>query len=320
MNTLAAFALAGIATASAGIGGASVVSAYQARKQRAIRRAHAYGGAIRNNARPETARNAVRGFGLRYAAKLTTRLFTGATAALSPSVRAKRAEKTRYGRRFAAQALSAGCSKDVTVSAFVEAATRLAIAGLVGSALFGALFSWQLAIVLGITGCVVGHALPARALASARRERAYGAKRHLSEMLETLSLGLRSGLTFDRSFALYGQHFDSEFAQSCAKAQRRWSLGLTTREEALHDLAASYDCEQLSRIVDTIIRSLRFGSSLTVPLEEAAAQARAAYRASLEERVAKAPVKMMLPTGTLILPAMLLLVMGPILLELAGGF
>ena len=40
----------------------------------------------------------------------------------------------------------------------------------------------------------------------------------------------------------------------------------------------------------------------------------------LEERVAKAPVKMMLPTGTLILPAMLLLVMGPILLELAGGF
>ena len=41
---------------------------------------------------------------------------------------------------------------------------------------------------------------------------------------------------------------------------------------------------------------------------------------TLEERVAKAPVKMMLPTGTLILPAMLLLVMGPILLELAGGF
>ena len=33
-----------------------------------------------------------------------------------------------------------------------------------------------------------------------------------------------------------------------------------------------------------------------------------------------APVKMMMPTGALILPAMLLLVLGPVLLELANGF
>lgn len=36
--------------------------------------------------------------------------------------------------------------------------------------------------------------------------------------------------------------------------------------------------------------------------------------------MAKAPVKMMMPTGALILPAMLLLVLGPVLLELANGF
>jgi tight adherence protein C len=139
-------------------------------------------------------------------------------------------------------------------------------------------------------------------------------------MLEVVALGLRSGLTFDRSFALYGEHFDNDFAQSCARAHRSWALGLVSREEALRELASSYGCEQLSRVVDSVVRSLRFGSSLTGILEEAAAQSRAEWRTALEERVAKAPVKMMLPTGTLILPAMLLLVMGPILLELAGGF
>ena len=51
----------------------------------------------------------------------------------------------------------------------------------------------------------------------------------------------------------------------------------------------------------------------------AAEQARAARKAQVEERVAKAPVKMMIPTGTLILPAMLLLVLGPVLLELMEG-
>ena len=45
-----------------------------------------------------------------------------------------------------------------------------------------------------------------------------------------------------------------------------------------------------------------------------------AYRARRQEQVAKAPVKMMVPTGTLILPAMLIMVLGPVLLEMAGGF
>ena len=159
-----------------------------------------------------------------------------------------------------------------------------------------------------------------RAVKAERRSRGLSAERHLSEMLEVVSLGLRSGLTFDRAFALYGSHFDSEFARSCARAYRCWSLGLVTREEALRDLAASYDCDQLGRVVDSVVRSLRFGSSLTGFLADAAEQSRATYRAALEERVAKAPVKMMLPTGTLILPAMLLLVMGPVLLEVVGGF
>ena len=88
----------------------------------------------------------------------------------------------------------------------------------------------------------------------------------------------------------------------------------------MHDLSQSYDCEQLARVVETIIRGLRLGTALVGGLEEAAAQTREAHKAAVEERVAKAPVKMMIPTGTLILPAMLLLVMGPVFLELAGGF
>ena len=55
-------------------------------------------------------------------------------------------------------------------------------------------------------------------------------------------------------------------------------------------------------------------------LEEAAQESRNLYKAKQEEIVSKAPVKMMIPTGTLIFPAMLILVLGPILLELGSGF
>ena len=255
-----------------------------------------------------------------YAERLTRRLFTGATEPLNPNVRAKRAGKTRMGRAYKKQAAQAGCAKDVSVSAFCEAATRLMFVGGAAGAVFGALLSTEFAVLLAVAGALFGRALPLLAVRRLVRRRAIGAELHLSEMLEVVALGLRSGMTFDRSFALYGSYFDNDFACSCVKAYRRWSLGLSTREDSLRELAASYDCEQLSRVMDSIVRSLRFGSALAGILEEASAQSRAAYRATLEEKVAKAPVKMMLPTGTLILPAMLLMVMGPILLELAGGF
>ena len=298
---------------------AMAVLAWNERRKRRARRVAALGSAARGM-QLVAAPSSMRGLALRYAEAMTRRLFTGETSPINPSVRARRAGQTHAGMRYMSQAAAAGCAKDVTVSAFCEARTRLAIVGALAGALVGAVFSVELGLLLGFAGAALGLSAPMRDVGKARRDRAIGAERHLSEMLEVVALGLRSGLTFDRSFALYGMHFDNEFAQSCSKAYRRWSLGLTTREEALRELAASYDCDQLSRIVDSVVRSLRFGSALADILEEAAAQSRATYRTALEERVAKAPVKMMLPTGTLILPAMLLLVMGPILLELAGGF
>ena len=298
---------------------AFAVLSHNARRKRRLRREAALGTASRGSgiiAPPSEGR----GLALRYAEALTRRLFTGATGAIVPSVRNKRAGDTRAGARYREKMQTAGCAKDVTVSAYCEARVRLAIVGAIVGMLAGILFSTELAVLLGVAGALFGLTALPRAVEAARRDRAVGAERHLSEMLEVVSLGLRSGLTFDRSFELYGSHFENEFARTCAKTYRRWSLGLTTREEALRDLAASYDCAGLTRVVDSIVRSLRFGSALADILEEAALQSRATYRTALEERVAKAPVKMMLPTGTLILPAMLLLVMGPILLELAGGF
>ena len=214
----------------------------------------------------------------------------------------------------------AGLADTVSNEAVRVLRVRIVCVSLFVGALTGSLFSVELAGILGIGGCIFGFCVIPRALRAQADARNADMERHLSEMVEVLVLGLRSGLTFDRSFELYGSHFDNGFARSCARAHRSWSIGIVTREDALRELASSYECEQLSRIVDSIVRSLRFGSALTELLEEAAAQSRANYRTALEERVAKAPVKMMLPTGTLILPAMLLLVLGPILLELAGGF
>lgn len=183
----------------------------------------------------------------------------------------------------------------------------------------GMLFSPELAMVLLLVGMFLGWQAPAFALKRRIEERSQDMERHLPEMLDVIALGMRSGLSFDMSLKLYGEHFDTTLARELVLAQTQWSCGLEQRERALRNVAASYDSAVFARVVDTIVRSIRFGSSMAESLEVDAADARAAYRARREEKIAKAPVKMMIPTGTLILPAMLVMVMGPVLLELIGG-
>ena len=196
---------------------------------------------------------------------------------------------------------------------------RLAGMGAAAGAVVGAVISLEMGLLLAAVAAAAGLYAPTWALRRLERERALELERSLPEMLEVVALGLRSGLSFDRSFQLYSMHFPSSFARSCASAQKSWSLGLRTRDEALRELAQSYRSDQLERTAERIVRSLRFGSALAPDLEAAAAEARARRRSQVEERVAKAPVKMMVPTGALILPAMLILILGPILLELMQG-
>lgn len=251
---------------------------------------------------------------LNYLVDVSKRLSLQATVSLSRRVRLRRVRSS-----FAGRVAATGLQGLVSADGYCEAAFRLAFAGAATGALLGAIVSNELAVAGAAAGAVFGASAPRRALAAAVRLRGLSLERSLSEMLEVVALGVRSGLSFDRSLRLYASHFDDVLSRECASALQMWETGMTTRNDALRLLAASYDSPLLSRTVAAVARSLRFGTSLGDVLEQAADEARAARRAQVEERVAKAPVKMMIPTGTLILPAMLLLVLGPVLLELMEG-
>ena len=138
------------------------------------------------------------------------------------------------------------------------------------------------------------------------------------EMLDAISLGMRSGLSFESAMRLYGSRFDDRLALACRSACQSWESGLVERDEALRAIAEQFDVPSLSRFVANAQRALKYGSPMGRMLEVLSNEARSCYRAKMEERVAKAPVKMLTPTAGLILPAMLIMMMGPVVLELIG--
>ena len=227
----------------------------------------------------------------------------------------------RSAKHFDAHAARAGIVGSVSKAAFAEVRFRLCLLGSAMGLGLGGVLSGELAILLGLAGAFGGWRLPGQVLRRQEREREASLVEHLPEMLDVMALGMRSGLSFDAALKLYCAHFGTQLSHELRVAQDLWMAGLQRRSDALRELASTYDSGVFMRVVDAWIRSLRFGTSLVEGLEAESVQVRNACKAQREERIAKAPVKMMVPTGVLILPAMLVLVLGPVLLELMdGGF
>ncbi len=312
MSPVAEGALMGIACAAAfaaGVLGMGLAGSWRAAARRRAARARALDEALPLEGAGGLERGVIR---------LAMRLGHPGRGA-PPRAPARTPRRGRKGSSSADLVKRAGLEGRVDEDGLRAARLRLAGMGAAAGAVVGAVISLEMGLLLAAVAAAAGLYAPTWALRRLERERALELERSLPEMLEVVALGLRSGLSFDRSFQLYSMHFPSSFARSCASAQKSWSLGLRTRDEALRELAQSYRSDQLERTAERIVRSLRFGSALAPDLEAAAAEARARRRSQVEERVAKAPVKMMVPTGALILPAMLILILGPILLELMQG-
>ncbi|MBQ6521229.1 MAG: type II secretion system F family protein [Atopobiaceae bacterium] len=135
----------------------------------------------------------------------------------------------------------------------------------------------------------------------------------LPVLLDVLTLGLSAGLSFDASLELYCTRYDDELAHALSEAMASWRIGLTTRSEALSALARRLDISALQRFSSTVTEALVFGSPLVEVLEHQAQSIRDEHRSHVEEAIEKVPVKMLIPLGTLIVPAMLLAILGPLM-------
>lgn len=137
--------------------------------------------------------------------------------------------------------------------------------------------------------------------------------REMPAFLDIVTLGLSAGLSFDASIELYCARCDTELAELMSNAMLSWRLGESGRGEALDRLAREVDVPAMTRFSATVTEALAFGSPLAGVLEHQAEAIRAEQRAQVEEEIERVPVKMLVPLGVLIVPAMLLAILGPLL-------
>ena len=159
-------------------------------------------------------------------------------------------------------------------------------------------------------------AVAARVAARGRGDGAPGLG-EVSEMIDVVRLGLSAGLSFDASLALFCANREGTLARRLDRARLSWQVGSGGREEELSTAAADLGVRALESFALAVGQALAMGAPLSETLERQSRECREAHRAEVERQIERAPVKLLIPTGTLVLPALLLSILGPLLA--AGG-
>ena len=144
-------------------------------------------------------------------------------------------------------------------------------------------------------------------------------ERALPEMLSVIVLAVQAGATFDTAFEAYVTRFTSALAQQSKEAYELYISQVVSRNDALDGLAREVDSELFYHFVATVKRALYLGSPLGIALENQLRDIREYREEKIKEEIAKKPVQILLPLGVFILPGMLILLLGPILMEVMQG-
>jgi tight adherence protein C len=167
-----------------------------------------------------------------------------------------------------------------------------------------------------------GHVLVNYWLKRRTRRRIHQITVALPDCLDLMVVCLEAGLGLNGTIARVGEErsaMDDPLGVEFGIVARELREG-RAREDALRGLAARNGVDDLKSLSALIIQSDRLGASMSKTLRSHAEVLRTKRRQRAEEHARKLPVKMLFPLGFFMLPALLIVVVGPAWLTLSVFF
>jgi len=144
----------------------------------------------------------------------------------------------------------------------------------------------------------------------------------MPELIDLLVTTVEAGVAFSGSFRLAATRFHGALGEELRLALQEQEMGLSANE-ALANMLTRADTPAMRSFVRSILQGETLGVSIGKILRDLAVEMRKRRRQVAEERVQKAPTKMLFPLVFLILPSMFVVILGPAALQIlhtiAGG-
>jgi len=195
--------------------------------------------------------------------------------------------------------------------------------GVVALGTFGLLSAMSMPLVGGVFFVAVLVALGWLVPLFLVRRRATGRldriERELPELIDLLVVTVEAGMGLGASLQLATKRLRGPLVEELRLALQEQRMGRSLNE-ALLGMLERVETPGMRSFVRSVNQGEQLGVSIGVIMRNLAVEMRGRRRASAEERAQKAPTKILFPLVFLILPAFLVVVLGPSVIALSKSF
>jgi tight adherence protein C len=211
-------------------------------------------------------------------------------------------------------------------------ARRLVLAGSSGRWTAEVFLAMQLAFTLGAAGvgflvgmngdkrilgplwipllAFVAYIFPIALLDGRAQNRQEQIRRTLADTIDLLTISVEAGLAFDGALLHARRSMKGPLSEEIGRMLHEMQLGVR-RSDAMRALSERTNVTELRSFVLAMVQADVFGVSVANVLRSQSQELRTKRRQRAEERAMKIPVKLLFPMIICILPALLILVVGP---------
>lgn len=151
---------------------------------------------------------------------------------------------------------------------------------------------------------------PLAALDRKAQKRQEQIRRMLADTTDMLTISVEAGLAFDAALLHARRSMKGPLSEEIGRMLHEMQLGIK-RSDAMRNLADRTNVPELRSFVLAMVQADVFGVSVANVLRAQSQELRTKRRQRAEERAMKTPVKLLFPMTICILPALLVLVIGP---------
>jgi tight adherence protein C len=141
----------------------------------------------------------------------------------------------------------------------------------------------------------------------------------LPDVMDLLCVSIEAGLGFDAALARISERLTGVLIEEFNTVLTEIQLG-KPRRVALRNLADRSPVEELSTFLTAMIQAEQLGIPIRNVMLSQSQQLRTKRRQIAEEKAMKAPVKMMLPLVVFVFPVLIIILLGPTILQLIDQF
>ncbi len=167
------------------------------------------------------------------------------------------------------------------------------------------------ALIVLIAGILFGALAPDLYLTFKINRHQEAIKMQLADTIDLMSVCMEAGLSFDASLVKIAERMDGPLIDELMTVFRQVQLG-KNRNECLKAIADASDVKELKTFVSAVTQANQLGIPITNVLTAQAEQLRMNKSEEIKEVASKVPTKMTIPTVIFILPAIILIILGPV--------